>query len=64
MALDRVCPAYIREKTIRELMSDYNCTYRKALLAYVPRGEIRITNKTSESLPVSADHNITKIIHT
>lgn len=62
MALDRICPAYIKEKTIRELMSDYNCTYRKALLAYVPRDEISSTNKISKSVSVRLDHDITKII--
>ncbi|CAH2087447.1 unnamed protein product [Euphydryas editha] len=36
MALDRSCPAYIKEKSIRQLMADFNCTYKKALVVYVP----------------------------
>ncbi|CAG9136303.1 unnamed protein product [Plutella xylostella] len=36
MALAKQCPAFIRERRLREIMSEYNCTYRKALLIYVP----------------------------
>lgn len=32
MALSKDCPVYIREKRIRSMMADFNCTYRKALL--------------------------------
>lgn len=35
MALARNCPAYIKEKRIRELMSEFNCTYQKALTLYI-----------------------------
>ncbi|XP_026315740.1 uncharacterized protein LOC113227080 [Hyposmocoma kahamanoa] len=63
MALDKICPAYVKEKTIRELMSDYNCTYRKALLAYVPREEITITKKTYETLSATGDQNNTGITY-
>lgn len=36
MALERSCPAWLKEKKLRDLMSEYNCTYRKALDIYVP----------------------------
>ncbi|XP_028159755.1 uncharacterized protein LOC114352369 [Ostrinia furnacalis] len=36
MALSKNCPIYKREKRIRELMSEYNCTYQKAISIYVP----------------------------
>lgn len=36
MAFLRRCPTYIKERTIRQIMSDYNCTYRRALTIYVP----------------------------
>lgn len=36
MALSKICPAYKKEKRIRELMSEYNCTYQKAQTVYVP----------------------------
>ncbi|CAH2106813.1 unnamed protein product [Euphydryas editha] len=35
MALSKSCPNYLKEKRIRELMAEYNCTYRKALTIYV-----------------------------
>lgn len=35
MALAKVCPVYIKEKKIRELMAEYNCTYKRALTMYV-----------------------------
>lgn len=36
MSLLRSCPVYVKEKKLRELMSEYNCTYRRALTLYVP----------------------------
>lgn len=36
MALLRSCPAYQKEKKLRELMAEFNCTYRRALTLYVP----------------------------
>lgn len=40
MALEKVCPVYKKERRIRELMSEFNCTYRKALTIYVPPSPI------------------------
>lgn len=36
MALQKICPIYAKERRIRELMAEFNCTYRKALTLYVP----------------------------
>ncbi|CAD0196814.1 unnamed protein product [Chrysodeixis includens] len=36
LALDKKCPVYLKEKRLRELMNEFNCTYRKALLLFVP----------------------------
>lgn len=36
MSLQRSCPVYKKERRIRELMSEYNCTYKQALSMYVP----------------------------
>lgn len=36
MALSKTCPVFLKEKRLRELMSEYNCTYRRALTLYVP----------------------------
>ncbi|XP_063891873.1 uncharacterized protein LOC135117209, partial [Helicoverpa armigera] len=30
------CPVFLKEKKIREIMNEFNCTYRKALSVYVP----------------------------
>ncbi|CAH2086393.1 unnamed protein product [Euphydryas editha] len=36
MALDRSCPEYRREKKVREIMAEFNVSYRKAITMYVP----------------------------
>lgn len=36
MALSKLCPIYKKEKHIRELMAEFNCSYQKALSIYVP----------------------------
>lgn len=36
MALARICPTFLKEKRLREIMAEYNCTYRRALTIYVP----------------------------
>lgn len=36
MSLEKICPVYRKEKRIRELMAEFNCTYQKALTIYVP----------------------------
>lgn len=36
MAMSKICPAYHRERRLRELMAEFNCSYKKALTIYVP----------------------------
>lgn len=36
MTLAKNCPIYIKEKKIRDLMAEFNCTYKRALTMYVP----------------------------
>lgn len=35
MALYKGCPAFLKEKKLRDIMAEFNCTYRKALTIYV-----------------------------
>lgn len=35
MAMYKSCPAFLKEKRLREIMAEFNCTYRKALTIYV-----------------------------
>lgn len=39
ISLSKTCPIFLKEKRLRELMSEFNCTYRKALNIYVPKDE-------------------------
>ncbi|XP_047984683.1 uncharacterized protein LOC125225152 [Leguminivora glycinivorella] len=34
MALDKTCPLYQKERKIRKIMAEFNCTYKKALNKY------------------------------
>lgn len=36
LALSKKCPVYIKERKIRYIMADSNCTYRNAMAMYVP----------------------------
>nr|XP_026489048.1 uncharacterized protein LOC113395620 [Vanessa tameamea]XP_026489171.1 uncharacterized protein LOC113395707 [Vanessa tameamea] len=36
MSLVRTCPIFLKEKRIRQLMAEFNCTFRKATMMYVP----------------------------
>lgn len=36
MTLNRKCPEYIKEKKMREIMAEFNVSYRKAITMYVP----------------------------
>lgn len=35
-AMHKSCPVYVKEKQIRDLMAEHNCSYRKAMTMYVP----------------------------
>lgn len=59
MAMFRGCPVFLKEKKIREIMAEFNCTYKMAVNMYVPLSSptspTRETPKTSTTtqLPVS-----------
>ncbi|KAF9823965.1 hypothetical protein SFRURICE_013502 [Spodoptera frugiperda] len=36
ISLSKACPAYKKERKLREIMAEFGCTYRKALEIYVP----------------------------
>lgn len=36
MAMMKSCPSFLKEKKLREIMADFNVTYRRALTMYVP----------------------------
>lgn len=67
MALAKNCPIYLKEKKLRELMAEHNCTYKKAL-TYIPRTiESKITriNEAQENLDQSdSDENLVEITNT
>lgn len=47
MALDKMCSVYKKEKRIREIMSEFNCPYKKAVSMYVhPSPDTHIVNST------------------
>lgn len=48
IALSKKCPVYLKERKIRSIMADFNCTYRKALTMYVP--EMNPVQPDSESI--------------
>ena len=56
MSLDKTCPVYIREKKLRDIMSEFNVSYRKALDMYVPPTSLCPT------LQENVMPNITRII--
>lgn len=35
MAMTKSCPSFVKEKKLRDLMAEFNCTYRRALTMYV-----------------------------
>lgn len=52
LALSKTCPAFIKEKRLRELMVEFNCTYRKALTIYVtPDSPVCQTPQVSRTQP-------------
>lgn len=65
MALNKSCPVYIKEKELRSLMSEHNCTYRSALRTLQERStseEIVIENITAEDRRVRQETLNSKII--
>lgn len=46
MALNRICPVYLREKRLRELMAEFNCSYKGACNLYVRPESIGASHQT------------------
>lgn len=58
MAMAKSCPVYIKERKIRELMSDFNVTYRKALTMYVPPSPIpKRTPRSDKHMPITINNS-------
>jgi hypothetical protein len=53
MSLYKSCPVYLKERQIRKMMSDHNCTYRKALTMYIQP----LSTATKPILQPSENHN-------
>ncbi|CAG5052439.1 unnamed protein product [Parnassius apollo] len=53
MSLARTCPAYQWEKSLRELMAEFNCTYRKAVTIIVtPSSPVQETNPSNSKITI------------
>lgn len=55
MTLDRICPKYKKERRLRELMSEFNISYRKAMDVYIPP-EHSPSNDKHPPLPTTNQH--------
>ncbi|XP_045453473.1 uncharacterized protein LOC123662714 [Melitaea cinxia] len=55
MPLDKICPIFKKEKRIREIMTEFNCSYLKAISMYVPQSPILPSTNLacSESKPTT-----------
>lgn len=51
MAFDKICPFFKKEKKLRDLMSEFNCSYRRALTLYVPPSPANVPHIVSEPIP-------------
>lgn len=59
MSLSKTCPVYIKEKKIRQLMAEFNCSYHKALTLYVPPSPLpRPTNEVSQNKGISEEPSL------
>lgn len=61
MALSKTCPAFLKEKNLKNLMAEFNCTYRKALLLYVAPSPHRDEREPIRVVPtpvVFSEHEI------
>lgn len=52
------CPAFLKEKRLREIMVEFNCTYRKALTVYVPPSTSLTEKSNSQEQPGNPPTNI------
>lgn len=53
MALSKSCPVYLKEKRLREIMSEFNCTYKRALTMYVAPSPVRIFDEFKQGVTQS-----------
>lgn len=54
MAMAKICPVFIKEKRIRELMAEFNCSYKKAITLYVQPSPQEIY--TSQEPPLTTSY--------
>lgn len=54
MAFEKMCPVYLKEKKIRQIMCEQNCTYKIASLKFVDKTP-KEQNNASEMLPSAQD---------
>lgn len=51
MAMAKICPTYMKEKRLRELMAEFNCSYKKAITLYVPPSPRGLDSAHDQPLP-------------
>ncbi|KAI5637418.1 hypothetical protein NE865_09849 [Phthorimaea operculella] len=49
ISLSKLCPTYLKEKKLREIMAEHNCSYHKALTLYVEPSPIFPVMKPNQS---------------
>ncbi|KOB63625.1 reverse transcriptase [Operophtera brumata] len=54
MAMAKICPVYLKEKKIRELMAESNYSYKKALTLYIPPSPRSLDLLKDPPLPISS----------
>lgn len=59
MAFDRTCPVYMKERRIRDIMAELNCSYRKAMDTYVPPSSLARYDESALQNPTSISDNVT-----
>lgn len=62
MALNKICPVYKKERRIRDLMSEYNCSYQKALTIYVPPSPVLSTKSYDDLIDMQHKHIYTSTL--
>lgn len=63
MALNRSCPVYTRERRVRQLMAEYNCTYHVACHMYVkPKPIDARTVKPSEDSKIDTSNHFSGLL--
>ncbi|CAG4975226.1 unnamed protein product [Colias eurytheme] len=55
MAMAKICPVFRKEKKVRELMTEFNCTYKRALTLYVVPSPIDLDSE--EDSPIIANES-------